>query len=108
MRKAAPSPVRLELTREEWDFHAPPRGFLPEDEVLACHTYETARLDGRWASEFRTWRMESKHQSFDAFLRTRDEWLGANRTPPHEFYMYWPEWTQKPYLKVPERIRRER
>jgi hypothetical protein len=109
MQKIAPSATSLELVREEWDFRPPTRGLLPEDEVLACHTYETARLgDERWMDEVRTWRAQSKQQSFDALLLLRAKCLEEQQTPPHEFFAYWPEWPDQPYLKVREHIRRER
>ena len=114
MRKASPTETRRaksespDFPRAEWDFYPPPRGLLPNDEVLACHTYEVARLDARWAAEVRLWRAQSSQQSFAAFLNLRDKCLRNQQTVPHEFYVYWPEWPLKPYLKVLEPDRRAR
>lgn len=126
------SPSRLE--RAEWDFRARPNvgrkvgepkratkktldreqtekferfNFLPDDQVLACHTYELARHDARHADEIRAWRGKPE-QSFDELLSLWEKRITEMRQPPHEFYVYWPDWPVTPFLKVPEDERRKR
>lgn len=120
----------VNLPREEWDFRPRPAvqkkqnskvrqldldskkrfeqfGFLPDDHVLACHTYELARVDANHVEQIRAWR-GMQEQSFDALLSLREKQISEMRQPPHEFYAYWPEWPLTPFLKVPEDERRTR
>ena len=107
------------LIREDWDFrarYAPPRGmksapfaFLEDSEVLPCFEYETARAHSCWISDVSEWRESAKAQTFTALLDLWCErWRANQRRPHNEFYVLWPEWPKIPYLRLPEKVRRER
>lgn len=135
MQKESKKQERSEFIREEWDFRARPGlrkkadskkrpkreepapgdakkfedfGFLPEDQVLACWSYETARLRADHVQEILKWRSGAEEQSFRSLLRLREEHRKAGKNFPDEIYAYWPEWPDQPFLKVPEGERRAR
>lgn len=107
------------LIREDWDFRVrftPPRGtkcvpftFLEDAEVLPCYEYETARAHSHWVADVTEWRESANAQTFTSLLDLWcHRWRANQRRPNNEFYVLWPEWPKVPYLRLPEKVRRER
>lgn len=112
--------------RDEWDFRPSfdlkgddgknfkpdeafqPLVFLSDGEVHVCLTYEFERQNKNTWQYVLDWRKPSGARSFNALIRYRRQCLVQNNIQsPWEFYAYWPEWPDTPYLRIKQDVRRK-
>ncbi len=129
-RKARPSTGRKKepdcsLSREEWDFRAQPEkgdkkrkpdggkfSFLPDNEVGLCWLYEFARTGPDVEFVLNQRKAAKDPRDFDSLLdhyyRTDPNGKEGFAPVVDWYYFLWPEWPEKPFLKVKERVRKKR
>jgi hypothetical protein len=91
--------VNREINPAEWDFCE-----LSEPEVLACYHYEFARETPELVQKVAELRGATGRDRFEELI----EFTHRFHCGSCQFFLWYPEWPQTPYLDVNERVRLRR
>ena len=118
-----PNPTKLHmlLQRTEWDFRAAPPDYdpricgnydhLPAEECLACYNYEITRntpLVDFISKKFPDRSKQTFNNLIDLHKKARKQPGTSMPVWPARFFLFWPEWPEKPYLSIPTTERKRR
>src|SRR5258708_25153309 len=93
------------LNSAEWDF-----GNILDSEVIACYSYEFARESPALKIMVKEHRGDIGPVSFESVLELNRRYGSFNfdALRSYRFFLWYPEWPQKPYLHIQEKTRRDR